>query len=344
MIGLGALGSRVAELLAQAGVSKFKLCDMDRLKPVNVTRHIGGISDFGASKVRVVQSRIQNINPSIRLSKEDIWVGSADQDLDRLSAFMADADLIISTTADESVESVINQMAVLIQKPVLYGRSLRRASMGRIFLVRPGRDPCKACLGDYARSGRSGKSVPIDWIDILEAENDVLLHECGRPVIAGSATDLSFISTLVSRIALNFLDGTSGVSNHWVWSSVPATDVDPRIATGFSTYTGTLPVWADCSVCREPPVVEMTFSAEIRQAIIAETESHPTVETGGILIGFINKKRQAIVTRVTGPGPSAIKSATRFHRDVKFVPRTTRQGHPRTRGKRDVFGRMALTS
>lgn len=58
LIGLGALGSRVAELLAQAGVGTFRLCDLDRLNTGNVARHLGGLSDFGAWKTRVVMTRL----------------------------------------------------------------------------------------------------------------------------------------------------------------------------------------------------------------------------------------------------------------------------------------------
>ena len=47
LIGVGALGSKVAELLAQAGVGAFRLCDGDVLSTGNDARHVGGISDFG---------------------------------------------------------------------------------------------------------------------------------------------------------------------------------------------------------------------------------------------------------------------------------------------------------
>jgi integrative and conjugative element protein (TIGR02256 family) len=319
LIGLGALGSRVAELLAQAGVGKFKLIDMDRLKPVNVARHIGGISDFGASKVRVVMSRLLNINPRLRFSKDDAVCASADSSIDRLARFIRDADIVISTTADEGVESIVNQVAVTLRKPVLYGRSLRRASVGRVFLVRPGADACKACLATYAHAGRAGRAVPADWIDVPEAPDDVLLHECGRPLIAGSAAHLSFISTLTASVAIDFLQGMLRGANHWLWVRNPAPELNPRLASALSTVSGTLPPSADCTVCREPPISGVVIPDELRDSILAETMSTPTVETGGVLAGYIDGERRAVVTRVIGPGPTAVKSATRFHRDVEYA-------------------------
>ncbi|MDE2508184.1 MAG: ThiF family adenylyltransferase, partial [Planctomycetota bacterium] len=240
LIGLGALGSQVAELLAKAGVGAFRLCDMDRLSTGNVLRHVGGLSDFGASKTRVVAARLCQINPYLEFVDGALIHGSAVGSLDRLSKFMAPADLVISTTADESVESVINQLAVLEKKPVLYGRALRRGSMGRVFLVRPGRDACKACLAQHAHSSAEGSKPDADWIDVPEPEDMPLLHECGRPVIPASAIDLSFIAALIARNALDYLEGKDREVNHWLWSKECAPDVDARFSARFVTLESAL--------------------------------------------------------------------------------------------------------
>lgn len=319
LIGLGALGSRVAELLAQAGVARFRLCDSDRFKTSNVSRHIGGISDFGATKVRVVMSRLLNINPRLRFIDGDTIIGNADASLDQLTQFMSPADLIVSTTADEGVESVVNQVAVTMQKPVIYGRSLRRSCLGRIFLVRPGRDACKVCLAEYARAAREGKAVPSDWIDVREGVDDVLLHECGRPVIAGSAADLSFVATLTARIAIDFLEGKTVDANHWLWARDANPEIDARLNNALSTFCGLIPPSDGCTTCREPPITEVLMDDANRNFIVAETEGTPHAETGGVLIGYVDEWHRAIVTRAIGPGPKAVKTATRFQRDIEYA-------------------------
>jgi len=58
---------------------------------------------------------------------------------------------------------------------------------------------------------------------------------------------------------------------------------------------------------------------EVQNAILSLTEASPEEETGGILIGFVDEKSQAIVLRATGPGPRAEKSKARFARDVEYV-------------------------
>ncbi len=181
LIGLGAVGSRVGELLAQAGVGTFRLCDMDRLSTGNVARHIGGLSDFGATKPRIMMTRLFGISPHLNIT--DMHCGSAVESLEHLTRFIGPADVVVCTTADENVESAINQVAVLGNKVVVYGRAMRRGSMGRVFLVRPGKDACKMCLGLHAKASRAGEPCPDGWLEVTERDEDVLLHECGRPVI-----------------------------------------------------------------------------------------------------------------------------------------------------------------
>lgn len=319
LIGLGALGSTVAELLAKAGVGKFRLCDCDQLSTGNVARHIGGIHEFGAAKTRVVMTRLLEINPYLQFSERDVITGSAVSSLDQLFRFMDGADLIVATTADESVESIINQVAVIGDKTVIYGRALRQGRMGRAFLVRPGKDACRSCLAKYARKGRRGEEVPVDWIEVTESEEDALLHECGRPVIPASAIDMSFAASLAARVALDVLEGSDGDTNHWLWSRLPAPEVDVRLDRELATLTGHLEPIVGCSACQEPDVASLLLSEASRDTIISTTQASLNAETCGVLIGFINEARQAVVLRATGPGPNAQRSRSGCARDVEYI-------------------------
>ncbi len=319
LIGLGALGSKVAEMLAQAGVGRFRLCDSDVLMTGNVARHIGGVTHYGARKTRVVMGRLLDINPYLTFDQEDIFEDSAVGNRDRLAAFIGPADLVVSTMADESAESVLNEIAILERKPVVYGRSLREASTGRVFLVRPGIDACKRCLSDYALIRREGGDVPADWIDVPEDATRPLLHECGRPVIAGSAVDLSFIASLTARVALDFLEGNSSDANHWLWTRRPAEDVDARLALPMSMFSGCVERREGCPVCQEPAVDEVLIAKDAYKTLLSLAEESPEGETGGLLIGFLDAKRRAVIVRATGPGPNAECTRTRFNRDVAYV-------------------------
>lgn len=316
LIGLGALGGRVAELLAQAGVGSFRLCDNDVLKTGNVVRHIGGLSDFGSRKTRVVATRLLDINPKLAITA--IKRDSAISSLPKLQAFIGPADVVVCTIADENVESAINQIAILQRCTVIYGRAMRRGTVGRVFVVRPGVDACKTCLGQYALDERQGTTNSPKWVDVTERSEDILLHECGRPVIPASAIDLSFVSSFVARKALDVLESKSDLENHLLWSRGPATDIHPSFDKSFATIEMDFKPRADCPACQEPDVTTVVITPEIREIIQKEVEASTTAETGGILIGYI-ENRKAIVVRATGPGPKAKRTPYIFERDVEFV-------------------------
>jgi len=318
LIGLGAIGSKVAELLAQAGVGKFYLCDNEVLEVGNVARHLGGVCDFGATKSSVVMSRLVRINPYLTFTESDLVDWSA-SNVEKLADIVRESDLTVCTTADENIESLVNQVAILQGKTVLYGRSLRKGSIGRVFLVRPGLDACKACLSRFCSAGREGQKVPEDWIDVPAQEDEVLYHECGRPVIAGSAVDLSFIASLVARVALDFLEGKDIQHNHWLWSQSPVPEIDHRLNSAMWTFSGKIEPHHSCGVCQEPEVREVLILSSAYDEMKSLVESSPDAETGGVLVGFPDGQRRLIVLKAIGPGPNAERSRTIFRRDVAYV-------------------------
>ena len=76
LIGLGAIGSMVAEALAHAGVSKIGLWDSDVIEPGNICRSSYHLQDIGESKVQATARKIRDINPFIEtkdLIKSGYW-------------------------------------------------------------------------------------------------------------------------------------------------------------------------------------------------------------------------------------------------------------------------------
>lgn len=72
VIGVGGVGSWVAEGLARTGVGEITLIDMDVLVASNVNRQLPAMdSTFGQSKIAVMGERLHQINPHIRLNLID---------------------------------------------------------------------------------------------------------------------------------------------------------------------------------------------------------------------------------------------------------------------------------
>lgn len=68
IIGVGGVGSWVAEGLARTGVGEITLIDMDVLVASNVNRQLPAVdSNFGRSKIDAMAERIRQINPLVEL-------------------------------------------------------------------------------------------------------------------------------------------------------------------------------------------------------------------------------------------------------------------------------------
>ena len=69
VIGIGGVGSWVAEALARNGVGSITLIDLDDICVTNINRQIHALSEtVGESKVDVMSERIKQINPDCRIN------------------------------------------------------------------------------------------------------------------------------------------------------------------------------------------------------------------------------------------------------------------------------------
>ena len=100
VLGVGALGSMVAELLGRAGCTDFVIVDGERLQVGNLSRHTLLLSDVCTLKATAVTSRLQNINPHAHAYpiKQPF---PADDDVSKEK--MRDCMVVIDCTADDTV-------------------------------------------------------------------------------------------------------------------------------------------------------------------------------------------------------------------------------------------------
>jgi tRNA A37 threonylcarbamoyladenosine dehydratase len=75
VIGIGGVGSWVAESLARCGVGELTLVDMDHIAESNINRQIHAVSStLGQAKVLAMQARIEQINPDCLVHVVDDFV------------------------------------------------------------------------------------------------------------------------------------------------------------------------------------------------------------------------------------------------------------------------------
>jgi len=75
VVGIGGVGSWVAEALARSGVGALTLIDLDHVAESNVNRQVHALSDtLGMTKIEAMRQRIAQINPDCQVFAVDAFV------------------------------------------------------------------------------------------------------------------------------------------------------------------------------------------------------------------------------------------------------------------------------
>jgi tRNA A37 threonylcarbamoyladenosine dehydratase len=75
IVGIGGVGSWVAEALARTGINKITLIDLDDVSTSNINRQIHALSStLNLSKIEVMKSRIDDINPDCKVALVEDFV------------------------------------------------------------------------------------------------------------------------------------------------------------------------------------------------------------------------------------------------------------------------------
>ncbi len=117
IVGAGGLGCPAAQYLAAAGVGTLGIADYDTVSISNLHRQIlYNPSDTGLNKVEVACQRLQKQNPGIKLIAHCVKITS-DNAIDILGQY----DIVIDGTDNFETRYLLNDAAVLLKKPLVYG-------------------------------------------------------------------------------------------------------------------------------------------------------------------------------------------------------------------------------
>lgn len=104
VIGIGGVGSWVAEALARNGVGHITLIDLDDICTTNINRQIHALTDtVGLSKVEVMAERILQINPDCKVHQIEDFV--TDENLQELLS--KDFDYVIDAIDSVRIKTAI---------------------------------------------------------------------------------------------------------------------------------------------------------------------------------------------------------------------------------------------
>ncbi len=307
IIGCGALGSETTDALSKAGIGKLILVDKEILRAHNAVRHCLGTSRAGFPKTFAMAEFIYLHNPFVTVEPCDlnILVGSLDN-------YLPEGVIGISTIADDNVEAYLNEEAVSEKRTVFYCRGLRGGKVARMYRVIPYKDACKTCISLYRRD------MNPCFIGINEDETmPAITNECNNPVRPASAADIKVIAGIFSRIIIDYLQGTNTEKNHWIWTTEALETLKKENGHG-SLFSWNIPPHSDCPTCQKLHDKKVYMFREAYEFAKKESSASQKVETGGVLLGYRRGDGKYVITRITGPGPKAKRTATWFEKDVEY--------------------------
>ncbi len=140
VIGTGGLGSPISMYLAAAGVGTLGLVDFDVVDVTNLQRQIvHSQSTLGMKKVESAALRLRGLNPYLTLE-------TYAEPLTRQNALdiLARYDILVDGTDNFPARYLLNDAAVLLGKPLVYGSIFRFEGQVSVFDAQRG--PCYRCL------------------------------------------------------------------------------------------------------------------------------------------------------------------------------------------------------
>jgi len=223
IIGLGSVGSIVAESLARMGISKITLLDFDSLEILNLDRILHGSRKYvGQAKVRFISNALRNSATADNFSVRAVeW--SVVEDLGFREAL--DCDILFSCVDRPWARAVLNFIAYAHLIPVVDGGILvktkkngtLRSADWKAHVVCPGRI-CMECLGQYdpglVQAEREGYLEDPRYIQSL-SEDHILKRNENVFAFSLSAASMQVLQMLSMIIAPLGISNIGAINYHF---------------------------------------------------------------------------------------------------------------------------------
>lgn len=204
VVGLGSVGSKIAESLLRSGVRRFLLVDGDVLFPANLERHTLDWRDVGFRKARAVERRLHHIvsGATVDVITDNLnWQRSAKTHGYQIET-IAECDLIIDATGDDPTSMLLGAIAAENQKPFVSVEVFEGGLGCMITRAIPGQDP------PYI-DARNSYTAYCDEQNVAPPSSGSrpyeVINEDAEPIVADDAA-ATIAAGHAARIVLDILD------------------------------------------------------------------------------------------------------------------------------------------
>lgn len=316
LLGCGALGSAVAEMVLRSGVVALHLVDNGIVKPGILVRQRYTDDDIGLAKARALRAHLQAIGMKCEVTADTRDL--AERALSRYN--IPDWDLVIDATASARVAHRIEEELKTQDLPIpMLSMSISaRAEHGSVLVRMPRFPGGPHHIGRQAKLQAFARHAGHSLVKAFWPERDsvkVFQPEpgCGSPTFIGSAADIDHHAAGLLNIGLSRLGALEAAAASLDLVAAPYLPTDSgeplRLTyalTGYSKYTEQVHRY---TVLRSP-VAAHDMASELNR--IGRTRSDK-IETGGLMFGEIDDSHQIIwVDSLSGPPPDSVASETQF--------------------------------
>jgi len=155
VVGAGATGSAVAEMLVRAGVGFIRVVDRDVVDLSNIPRcHLLEYSDYLERKPKAlaIAEKISRISPYTEVEPVVVNV-----DGESVHDVVKDVDLVVDALDNMEAKHLLNEASVMHGKPYIYIGV--EGVYGMVLPVIPGRTPCLRCVAREISAAPAGCDV-----------------------------------------------------------------------------------------------------------------------------------------------------------------------------------------
>jgi molybdopterin/thiamine biosynthesis adenylyltransferase len=168
LIGCGALGTAIANILARAGVGHLRIVDRDFVEESNLQRQVLFDEQDAREclpKAVAAERKLRGINSTIQI--EGLV---ADVEPGNIEELVRGATVVVDGTDNFETRFLINEACVKLGLPWVYGGAVGSAGMS--LTVLPGRTPCLRCVFDSAPE--PGHTVTCETAGVLAGITGVI--------------------------------------------------------------------------------------------------------------------------------------------------------------------------
>ena len=209
IVGVGAVGSFLADNLARAGIGRLHLVDPDVLRPGNCIRHLVGYDRIGQPKIAAVHDTLIDSelmdSATIKTTHERLGPCLA-------ADLLEENDVVVDATADDNVRSLLAHLHEVAQAHDLDTRVVSVAVHRSGSIVRTDRWP--------RVSNNAPAPIPV------HPDGEIELREggCGEPVSSTPASAVAEAAGLAGRQVVDLLVGTPALPDSIIQILIPQPD------------------------------------------------------------------------------------------------------------------------